>query len=42
MIFGHHFDFQSEPILQKEYSVFPFTSLNGSDNKTIQVREFSI
>lgn len=41
MIFGHRFDFQSEPTLQKEYSTFPSPPLNDPDNKTIQVIESS-
>jgi hypothetical protein len=41
MIFGHHFDFQSEPSLQKEYSLFPFDLSNEFQNKTIQVIESS-
>lgn len=41
MIYGHRFDFQNEPILQKEYSSFPSNPSNYPDNKTIQVIEYS-
>jgi hypothetical protein len=41
MIFGHHFDFQNEPSLQKEYSLFPFDLSNEFQNKTTQVIESS-
>lgn len=41
MIFGHHFDFQSEPILQEEYNTFSSKPLHYPDNKTIQVIESS-
>jgi len=41
MIFGHRFDFQSEPILKKEYSSFPSDPSNYSEHKTIQVIESS-
>jgi len=41
MIFGHQFDFQSEPILQEECNSFLFKYSNYSDNKTIQVIESS-
>ncbi|MCO4846159.1 MAG: hypothetical protein KC427_09090 [Sulfurovum sp.] len=39
MIFGHRFDFQSEPVLQEESSSFPSDSSNYPDNKAIQVIE---
>ncbi|MCW8821357.1 MAG: hypothetical protein OQK45_03940, partial [Sulfurovum sp.] len=41
MIFGHHFDFQSEPILQKEYSSFLSDSSYSLENQTMKVVEFS-
>jgi hypothetical protein len=39
MIFGHHFDFQSEPFLKKEYNSFPSDPSFYTNNKTIQVIE---
>jgi len=39
MIYGHRFDFQNEPVLQKEYNSFPSKSSNYPDNKIIQVVE---
>ena len=41
MIFGHRFDFQSEPLLQKEYSSFPSHPSNYPKNRTIKVLESS-
>ncbi len=41
MIFGHHFDFQSEHTLQKGYSSFSSDPSNSLNNKTIQVIESS-
>lgn len=41
MIFGYHFDFQSEPILQKEHTTFPPNPINYPAHKTIQVIEAS-
>jgi len=41
MIFGHRFDFQSEPLLQKEYSSFPSQPSNYRENKAVQVIESS-
>ncbi len=37
MIFGHHFDFLDEPILQKEYNTFFHTVPNTLNTKMIQV-----
>ena len=39
MIFGHQFDFQSEPGLQKKYASFPSDPLSYCENRTIQVIE---
>ena len=41
MIFGHRFDFQSEPCLQDEYLSFPSQHSFYPDNKTIQIIESS-
>ena len=41
MIFGHRFDFQSESILQKEYSSFPSDPSSYPENETIRVEESS-
>ena len=41
MIFGHSFDFQNEPILQKEFLSFPSDPSYYSENKTICVVESS-
>lgn len=37
MVFGHRFDFQSEPVLQKEFLSFPSDPSQYSENPTIQV-----
>ena len=41
MIFGHRFDFQSEPVLQKEFNSFPSNPSYYSENKIIEVVESS-
>lgn len=39
MIYGHGFDFQSEPVLQQEYGSFPSNPSAYPDSETIQVIE---
>jgi len=39
MVFGHRFDFQSEPFLQKEFLSFPSDPSHYPENETIRVVE---